>query len=215
MRPEAILFDFDGTLVDTEWAIYSAWLRTYQRFGQDLPIEVYVQCIGSGFHVWSPQIHLEELTGRSFDWPAMDAERQVEIEAELREQGPVEGARELLQKLSEETRLAVVSSSSHRWVDGWLERLGLDCFFEKVICRGDAPRIKPAPDLYLACAEALGLEPKQCAVIEDSLNGVKSAKEAGMTAYAIPNRITTVSDFREADAVYETLNALGNALFPE
>ena len=215
MLPEAFLFDFDGTLVDTEWAIYSAWLRTFQREGQDLPIEVYVQCIGSDFATWSPQTHLEELTGRTFDWPTMDAERQEEIMAELREQGPMAGARELLESLQGKTRLAVVSSSSHGWVDGWLERLDLMPFFESVTCRGDAPRIKPAPDLFLASAKALNLPPESCLVIEDSLNGVRSAKSAGMAAYAIPNRITTVSDFSEADNVFQTLTSLGDALFPE
>lgn len=215
MLPEAILFDFDGTLVDTEWTIYQAWLETFRRYQQDLPIEVYVQCIGSDFNTWSPQTHLEELTGRSFDWPEMDAARQVEIEANLSEQGPVEGTRELLAALAGKTRLAVVSSSSHRWVDGWLERLELASFFESVICRGDAPRIKPAPDLYLACASALEVAPANCLVIEDSLNGLRSAKRAGMMAYAIPNRITVVSDFSEADAVFQTLPQLHDALFPE
>lgn len=215
MLPEALLFDFDGTLVDTEWTIYSAWLRTYQKYGQDLPIEVYVQCIGSDFETWSPQTHLEELSGKSFDWPQMAVERQSEIESELSQQGPVEGARELLSALAGKTRLAVVSSSSHQWVDGWLERLELSSFFENVTCRGDAPRIKPAPDLYLESAKTLGIEASRCHVVEDSLNGVRSAKSAGMTAYAIPNRITTVSDFSEADAVYQTLAQLGGALFCE
>lgn len=215
MLPEAFLFDFDGTLVDTEWAIYQTWVRTFGCYDQELPIEVYVQCIGSDFATWSPRTHLEELTGKSFDWPTMDAERQAEIEAELRGQGPMAGTWELLRALHGKAHLAVVSSSSHRWVDGWLERLGLMPFFENVTCRGDAPRIKPAPDLYLASAQALGLEPKKCVVIEDSLNGVRSAKSAGMTAYAIPNRITTVSDFSEADEVFQSLGKLGDALFSE
>lgn len=215
MLPEAILFDFDGTLVDTEWTIYQAWVRTFERYQQELPIEIYVQCIGSDFQTWSPQTHLEELTGREFDWQAMDAERQIEIESGLREQGPIEGALELLQTLSGQTRLAVVSSSSHRWVDGWLARLGMASFFENVTCRGDAPRIKPAPDLYLASATALDVSPANCSVVEDSLNGVRSAKSAGMRAYAIPNKITKVSDFSEADAVFETLSLFQNALFPE
>ena len=167
MPPEAILFDFDGTLVDTEWVIYQTWVQVYQRFGQELPIEVYVQCIGSDFETWSPQTHLEELTGKSFDWPTLDAERQVQIEAELSGQGPVEGGRELLASLSGQARLGVVSSSSHRWVDGWLERLDLASYFENVTCRGDAPRIKPAPDLYLAAAQAIGVETSNCLVVED------------------------------------------------
>ena len=215
MLPEALLFDFDGTLVDTEWAIYSAWKKTFQREDQDLPIEVYVQCIGSDFATWSPQTHLEELTGKSFDWPAMDKERQVEIMADLSEVGPMAGTRELLTALKGKTRLAVVSSSSHSWVDGWLERLDLRPFFENVTCRGDAPRIKPAPDLFLASAKAMALDPGDCVVIEDSLNGVRSAKAAGMMAYAVPNRITTVSDFSEADQVFDTLSSLGDDLFSE
>ncbi len=212
MLPEAVLFDFDGTLVDTEWAIYSAWLRTYQRYGQELSLETYVQCIGSDFETWSPKTHLEELTNRSFDWVRYDSERQEEIEAELREEGVVAGMRDLLASLAGKTRLTVVSSSSHDWVDGWLERLDLRGFFENVTCRGDAPRIKPAPDLYLASAQALAVTTENCIVIEDSLNGVRAAKSAGMTAYVVPNRITSVSDFREADAVYETVEALENAL---
>ncbi|MDQ8190779.1 HAD family hydrolase [Roseibacillus persicicus] len=215
MLPEAIFFDFDGTLMDTEWAIYSAWLRTFRDEGQELPIEVYVQCIGSDFDTWSPKLHLEELTGRSFDWEEMDASRQIEIEAELATQGAVEGARELLESLQGKTRLAVVSSSSHGWVDGWLGRLGLAEFFENTTCRGDAPRIKPAPDLYQACSETLAVPPSGCLVIEDSLNGVRSAKTAGMTAFAIPNRITTVSDFAEADRVFSNLRELGAALLSE
>lgn len=215
MQPEAILFDFDGTLMDTEWAIYSAWLRTFQEHGHDLPIEVYVQCIGSDFETWSPKTHLEELTGRDFDWRAMDTCRQVEIETELANQGAVEGARELLTSLRGRSRLAVVSSSSHGWVDGWLERLGLAEFFEHTTCRGDAPRIKPAPDLYHAASQTLGVNPSTCLVIEDSLNGVRSAKSAGMTAYAIPNRITAVSNFAEADRTFRTFEQLGAALSPE
>ncbi|MBK1834494.1 HAD family hydrolase [Roseibacillus ishigakijimensis] len=213
MLPDALLIDFDGTLVDTEWAIYSAWLRTFHREGQDLPIEVYVQCIGSDFATWSPKTHLEELTGKTFDWEAKDEARQQEIVAELAEQGPVPGAREVLSLLAGQTRLAVVSSSSHDWVDGWLARLDLAKYFETTICRGDAPRIKPAPDLYLAGARALGMNPSQCLVLEDSLNGARSAKAAGMTAHVIPNRITRVSDFAEADGVFSDLTAWSRSLF--
>lgn len=212
MLPEAILFDFDGTLVDTEWQIYLAWRNFYSREGQELPIEVYVQCIGSDFDTWSPKTHLESLTRRAFDWDALDLSRNQEIRASLAGQGAVEGARELLAELSGTVPLAVVSSSSHDWVDGWLDRLDLTHFFDVTICRGDAPRIKPAPDLYLQAAKVMGLSPEKCLVIEDSVNGCLAAKAAGMQAYALPNRITRVSDFSLADRVFQTMPSLSIAL---
>lgn len=214
MLPCAVLFDFDGILVDTEWAIYEAWLDTFRKQGHDLPLSLYTRCIGSDFDTWSPKSYLEELTGESFDWEKMDGDRQIVIRAALVEQGPIEGVVDLLEEIqSREMTLAVVSSSSHCWVDGWLERLGLAVFFKEVICRGDAPKIKPAPDLYLAAAEKLGVAPNKCLVIEDSLNGLISAKAAGMRAWVVPNRVTSALDFSDADEVLPNFKSLGRELF--
>jgi HAD superfamily hydrolase (TIGR01509 family) len=202
----AVLFDFDGVLVDTEWAIYQAWLRTFQNHDHDLPLEVYTRCIGSDFATWSPKTHLEDLTGASFDWHDLDTKRQAEIMAELQDAGPMEGVVSLLKKLNiEKIPLAVVSSSSHSWVDGWLEKLDLARHFQTIVCRGDAPRIKPAPDLYLEAARRLALAPADCLVVEDSLNGIKSATAAGMTAWAVPNRVTARLDFSAASRILKSL----------
>ncbi|MEO8615892.1 MAG: HAD family phosphatase, partial [Luteolibacter sp.] len=157
MSFSAVLFDFDGVLVDTEWAIYQAWLRTFQTHGHDLPLDIYTHCIGSDFATWSPKTHLEELSGLAFDWHDLDNRRQTEIMAELDNAGPMNGVITLLEKLaSEKIPCAVVSSSSHHWVDGWLEKLDLTRYFQTIVCRGDAPQIKPAPDLYLEGARRLG-----------------------------------------------------------
>ena len=147
MEISAVLFDFDGVLVDTELAIYQAWRRTFEAHGHDLPLAMYTRCIGSDFATWSPKTHLEELTGRGFDWHDLDARRQQEIRRDLTGEGPMPGAVALLGKLTAAgVPLAVVSSSSHHWVDGWLAKLGLARHFKEVVCRGDAPQIKPAPD---------------------------------------------------------------------
>ena len=213
MRFSAVLFDFDGVLVDTEWAIYEAWHRTFRAHGHPLPLEIYTQCIGSDFDTWSPKTHLEELTGRSFDWHQLDEARQVEIRRDLEQAGPMPGVVPLLEKLKAAgVPTAVVSSSSHQWVDGWLERLGLAQWFDTVVCRGDAPRIKPAPDLYLEAARRLRVNPGTSLVIEDSLNGVKAAKAAGSPVWAVPNRCTACLDFSLADAVLPDLNAALKAL---
>lgn len=213
MNFAAVLFDFDGVLVDTEWAIYHAWLRTFRKHGHELPLEVYTHCIGSDFATWSPKTHLEELSGLAFDWHDLDARRQEEILRDLTHEGTMRGVIDLLDQLGRaETRRAVVSSSSHHWVDGWLEKLEFSDNFETVVCRGDAPRIKPAPDLYLEAAKRLAVAPGACLVIEDSLNGVRSAKAAGMTAWVVPNRVTAGLDFSEADLVFASLVELAEAL---
>lgn len=202
----AVLFDFDGVIVDTEWAIYQAWRRTFLAHGHDLPLELYTHCIGSDFATWSPKTHLEDLTGASFDWHQLDAARQQEIMGELEGEGAMPGVVCLLDALRRnQIRLAVVSSSSHHWVDGWLEKLLLSSYFETTVCRGDASRIKPAPDLYQEAARRLGLPPGECLVIEDSFNGLVAAKDAGMRVWAVPNRVTAALDFSRADRLLASL----------
>jgi HAD superfamily hydrolase (TIGR01509 family) len=208
MGIDAVLFDFDGILVDTEWAIYQAWRRTFEAHGHELPLEIYTRCIGSDFQTWSPKTHLEDLTGLAFDWHDLDTRRQREIHADLDGAEPMPGVCGLLGKVSARgLPAAVVSSSSHKWVDGWLEQLGLARHFQTTVCRGDAPRIKPAPDLFLAAAGRLGVSPEKCLVIEDSRNGLAAAKAAGMHAWAVPNRVTAGLDFSIADRVFTTLDA--------
>jgi HAD superfamily hydrolase (TIGR01509 family) len=203
----AVLFDFDGVLVDTEWAIYQAWLATFQAHGHELPLDVYTRCIGSDFATWSPKTHLEELSGLAFDWHDLDAKRQDAIMADLADEGIMPGVIPLLEKLAVQgIRRAVVSSSSHHWVDGWLEKLAFAEHFETVVCRGDAPQIKPAPDLYLEAAKRLGL------VIEDSLNGMHAAKAAGMPVWIVPNRVTSSLDFSGADRVFPSFTELASAI---
>lgn len=213
MLPAAVLFDFDGIVVDTEWAIYQAWLRTFQRHGHDLPLSLYTRCIGSDFDVWSPKLYLEDLTKRGIDWEELDAARQVEIRAELEMEGPIHGVMELLEGIKVRgIPQAVVSSSSHSWVDGWLEKLGLRGFFADVICRGDAPRIKPAPDLYLAAAKRLAVDPCGCLVIEDSHNGLLAARAAGMRTWIVPNRVTAGLDFSLAEKIVGNFQELREEL---
>jgi HAD superfamily hydrolase (TIGR01509 family) len=206
MEFAAVLFDFDGVLVDTEWAIYESWRRVFEDHGHPLPLELYTRCIGSDFATWSPKTHLEDLTGLAFDWHDLDARRQEEILADLTHEGPMRGTVEFLEHLAaEEMPRAVVSSSSHHWVDGWLEKLGLAGHFHTTVCRGDAPRIKPAPDLFLEAARRLSVAPEDCLVIEDSLNGLHAAKAAGMSVWVVPNRVTECLDFPLADRLLGSL----------
>lgn len=204
---QAVLFDFDGVILDTEWPIYQTWRDLFQREGHPLPPEVYVQCIGSDFNTWSPEKYLEQLTGKKFDWGTENATRQIEIVRAVEALAPMTGAAEIA-TLTKDKATAVVSSSSHDWVDGWLGKLNLDPYFNTTVCRDDVERIKPAPDLYLEAARRLDVNPRQCLVIEDSLNGMLSAQEAGMQVIAVPNRLTHMVDFSTADWKVASLSEL-------
>ncbi|MBK1789555.1 HAD family hydrolase [Persicirhabdus sediminis] len=196
---QAVLFDFDGLILDTEWPIYTSWLRLYQREGQDLPVQMYAQCIGSGFHTWSPEAYLEELTGKEFDWEKENAARQIELEADIETQDLLPGIKQTLIGLKQKGIIcAVVSSSSHAWVDRWVSHHQLDEFFLTTVCREDANQIKPAPDLYLEGAKQVGIKPAHCLVIEDSQNGVLAGAEAGMRTVVVPSRLTQHYEFELA-----------------
>ncbi len=205
----AVLFDFDGIIIDSEWPIFETWKQVFADEGHLLEVETYVQCIGSDFDTWSPEKYLESLTATTYDWKTINAQRQIILESDLEDAETLPGVRELITKLKAEgKKIAVVSSSSHRWVDMWLKRLGLIDHMDEVICRGDAPNIKPAPDLYLEAVKRFQLRADECLVLEDSLNGVISAKAAECSVIAIPSRLTSCLDFNIADATINSLKIL-------
>ena len=201
----AIVFDFDGLILDTEEPIYRSWLEVYQAHGEELPFERWIQIVGStttGFH---PQRHLEERLGRPLPQEVLDrrAGRRTEmILAQAVLPGVVahlDAARELGLKLG------VASSSTQDWVRGHLARLGILDRFDCIRCRDDVEHAKPEPDLYLAVLDCLGVQAAEAFAIEDSPNGVTAAKRAGMRCVAIPNSITEKLDLSQADLVLDSL----------
>ncbi len=201
----AIVFDFDGLILDTEEPVYRSWLEVYQAHGEELPFERWVQIVGStttGFH---PQYHLEERLGRPLPKEVLDhriGRRTEMILAQAVLPGVVhhlDTARELGLKLG------VASSSTHEWVEGHLARLGILDRFACVRCRDDVANAKPEPDLYISVLECLGVPASEAIAIEDSPNGVAAAKRAGLRCVAIPNSITAQLDLSEADVTLGSL----------
>jgi len=197
---KALLFDFDGLVLDTETPEYLAWQNVYADFNQTLTLEDWGQIVGgtaaSDFH---PVSHLEALTGRSLADFGLEARVLAESMRTILAAKPRPGVLETLetaQRLG--LRLAVASSSPHSWVDGHLQRLGLFDYFETVQCREDVARTKPEPELFLAAKTKLGVEASQSLVFEDSPNGVLAANRAGMHVVAIPNPVTQSLPFPPA-----------------
>ena len=212
-RPRGIIFDFDGVLVDTEWAIYQSWVQLYAREGQEISIATYSPCLGAGYSHWNPADHLEKLTGKKYDWDVETPARQAVLEADRARSGLMPGAAELLDWCAAQgIGLTVASSSSRRWVQGWLERLGIYQRFAGVFTRTDGYAVKPNPALFLAAQQCLGLPKEDCLIIEDSENGTISAQNAGIPCVAIPNRMTQSSNLSRAAYQQPSLSALLQAL---
>jgi HAD superfamily hydrolase (TIGR01509 family) len=205
MSFRALIFDFDGLILDTEGPVYRSWLEVYEAHGEALPFERWVQIVGSttaGFH---PQHHLEERLGRPLAQEVIDGRIGRRTEMILAEPllpgivQHVDAARAL------GLRLGVASSSTRDWVSGHLERLDIIDRFDCIRCRDDVAHAKPEPDLYLAVLDCLGVSATEALAIEDSPNGVIAAKRAGLRCVAIPNPITARLDLSEADLQLQSL----------
>ncbi|MGA7913233.1 MAG: HAD family hydrolase [Candidatus Dormiibacterota bacterium] len=208
---KAIVFDFDGLILDTEGPVYRSWLEVYEAHGQELPFERWVQIVGSttlGFH---PQHHLEERLGRPLPQEVLDRRIGRRTELVLAEK-VLPGVVELIEEArTAGIKLGVASSSTAEWVKGHLARLGILDRFECILCRDDVAHAKPEPDLYLAVLECLGVAAAEAFAIEDSPNGIAAAKSARLRCVAIPNPITSGLDLSRADLVVASLADLSLA----
>lgn len=198
-RVEALVFDFDGLILDTEYPIYEAWQECYRAHGQHLPLELYCDCVGSDFGRFDPVAHLETAHGARVDWDFWDVERERRTLEIVHQLPPLPGVRErLLEAEACGLPCVVASSSTRSWVEPHLERLGLRGFFRFTKCRDDVAQAKPAPDLFSAAVRGLGLSPDRALVFEDSLNGLRAAQAAGVPCVVVPNRVTGHLDFTGA-----------------
>ena len=189
---KALIFDFDGLILDTETPEYQAWSEIYREHGQELTLATWGQIVGGiDASDFRPLPSLQRLTGRdlaALDLPGRASEQSLAI---ITRQAPLPGVLDALQAAQRlRLRLALASSSPHRWVDGHLARLGLTAYFEAIKCGDDVPHTKPEPDLYLAALAALGVDPREAVAFEDSPNGVTAACRAGMRVVAVPNPVT-------------------------
>jgi HAD superfamily hydrolase (TIGR01509 family) len=202
-----LLFDFDGLLVDTESVARLAYEELYREHGHELPHDQWATLIGTIGAPWDPDAHLEQLVGRPLDRAALTERRRAREHglADLEELRPgVETYFAEAERLGLKT--AVVSSSDTWWIERHLGRLGRFEGLDAVVAaNGDTARAKPRPDLYLEALELLGLEANEAIAFEDSPNGIRAAKAAGLACIAVPNPITETMAFDEADLVLQSL----------
>lgn len=196
----AIIFDFDGLIVDTESVGYLTWKALYARHGHELAVETYAQAIGTEFNdLYDPRRDLDALTGQALIWEELEQAR-LEHERELR--ATLSTLPGVVDRLEEARALgipcAVASSSPLSWVGTWIDQLELRDYFHHLTTVDDTGKVKPDPSLFLHAADRLQVDPAEALVFEDSLNGLRAAKAAGMRCVVVPGPMTRHLDFEGA-----------------
>lgn len=202
---KAVIFDFDGLILDTESPVYQSWQEIYQDYGCSLPISEWLKCVGTA-DAFDPYDYLEAQLGHPLDRTKVHQKR-VSLKSSLIDLKSVMPGVE--DKIAEARtlglRLGVASSSPRSWVVDNLVRLKLEHHFSTIRCSEDVERVKPDPALYVGALQALKVKANEAIVFEDSLNGVTAAKRAGIFCVAVPNAITRHSSFELADLQLSSL----------
>ncbi|WP_027483852.1 HAD family hydrolase [Deinococcus pimensis] len=192
MTIRALIFDFDGTLLDTESHEFRRWQDLYARHGRELDLSAWRQGVGT-WGAFDPWAGLEL---------AQDAREEAraalheEIMASIRADDLRPGVRVLLgEARAAGLRLAIASSSDRSWIEPWLEQHGLAGTFEVLATRDQVTRVKPDPELYALALEKLGLRASEAVAVEDSFHGATAAHRAGLRVVVVPNDVTAGSPF--------------------
>jgi HAD superfamily hydrolase (TIGR01509 family) len=208
MTLAAIVFDFDGLIVDTENPGFISWQEIYREFGAVLSIDDWRHATGyvGGF---DPGIHLEQILGRSLDWSQLMPRREARNWELTLQANVLPGIEPLLRSAKErQLRIGVASNSENGWVEDGLRRLGLREYVDAVVTRDMVVNPKPAPDIYLKTVQTLQVEPSHAVALEDSEPGCRAAKNAGLKAVAIPNRFSERQDLTVADLIVKSATEL-------
>ena len=201
----ALVFDFDGLIVDTETPEYTVWREAYQAHGHELELATWAQAIGTieGFDAVADlqrrvdgELHMEVID-------RMILRSQALLDAE----GIRPGIAELLAAADAAgIPRAIASSSPNEWVMENLRRLGVEAGWALILTAdGDVSRAKPNPTLYLEAIAAFGFQGHEVVAFEDSPNGITAARAAGLVCIAIPNTITAHLDLSAADHLIPAL----------
>jgi len=205
----ALIFDFDGTILDTETPIYQSWEEVFDTYGLQLSLEKWVANIGTAEETFYPMDELEKQYGRPLDRHGIEqARRQRELALILSEPA-LPGAEAYLRDARRlGLKIGLATSSSCDWVISHITRLGMLDYFEVINAGDDVHCTKPDPALYMKTLHELGAKGQEGLAIEDSPNGILAAKRAGMYCVAVPNPMTRLLPIDHADLRLDSLTEM-------
>ena len=202
---KAVIFDFDGLILDTESPVYQSWQEIYQFYNCSLPISEWLKCVGTA-DAFDPYDYLEAQLGQPIDRAELHKKRNALKSSLIDVESVMPGVEDRIAEAQTlGLKLGVASSSPRSWVVDNLSRLNLEHHFSTIKCCEDVERVKPDPALYVGALQALKVKANEAIVFEDSLNGVTAAKRAGIFCVAVPNAITRHSSFELADLQLSSL----------
>lgn len=203
---KAIIFDFDGTIIDTETAWYVVFKDAYQQYGVDLSLETYSQCLGTSLASFNPYTYLTTHHNISLDLEAFQTAIRNNYAKLIEKETIRPGILNLLQEAKAAGLKIGLASSSHReWIDKFVHLLGLDGYFECYCTADTVKNVKPDPELYLQALDKLGVQAHEAIAIEDSPNGARAAVAAGLHTIVIKNTITKQLSFSPGHHTIEFL----------
>ena len=206
---KAIIFDFDGLIVDTEGPIFEVWQRIYREHGHELPREQWLTIIGTASGSFDPVADLGRRLGETLDAAEFNALEHLYYREATTAQRLLPGVDRYLADARElGMRTAIASSSSRRWVMEHLDRFRIHEHFDAIVCREDVEQTKPDPALYRVALKRLGARPEEGIALEDSSNGIRAAKAAGLFCVAVPNAMTADLDLSAADLKIDSLGGI-------
>jgi HAD superfamily hydrolase (TIGR01509 family) len=196
---QALIFDFDGLILDTETPEYQSWQEIYQDHACSLSLAEWGKCVGTS-DVFEPYDYLAAQSGRPIDRSAIQEKRRTRFAQLMETQSILPGVEQILQDARQRgLKVGIASSSSRSWVRGHLARYGLDGHFDCTSCADDVAQTKPDPALYLHALKLLGVEAHEAVAFEDSPNGALAARRAGIFCIVVPNALTQQLPFATLD----------------
>lgn len=210
---KAMIFDFDGTIIDTETPWFNVFRDAYSEHGVELTFELYSQCIGTNNSAFNPYKYLITEHKLPIDPDAFQKMIHERYDVLMESQQIRPGIIDYLEKArAAGLRIGLATSSSREWIDKHMEALGIDHYFEAISTADDVPMVKPDPALYQRTLSLLGVEPSKAVAFEDSPNGARAAVAAGIHCIVIPNTVTSLMAF---DMPHQRLGCLSELAFDD
>lgn len=209
MKIKGLVFDFDGLMIDTEMPRLETWQEIFAAHGFSMSIEDYYKIIGSDEVAYDPAEDLSNkidhrLTSEEINYQVVEKSQEMIFHQPL-----LPGVKEIIIEAHRSGMRLGIASSSHRdWIVPLLVKHDIRQYFDIVVTREDVIRTKPNPELYLTAMKELDLNPENGIAFEDSRNGIKAAKAAGLFCIAIPNTLTRAMNLQNADKIVDSFNDL-------
>lgn len=205
----AIIFDFDGLILETEEPTFKSWQEVYRSFGFSLSLSTYSSQIGTTHGEFDPRTNLEGLVKKDIDWETVESKRQFNENRLIEAQPVLPGAEDYLKDAKRlGLKIGLASNSPFEWVSTHLTRIGLINWFDFISTSDRVCHLKPHPELYLSALQGLDAQTHETFALEDSPPGIQSAKAAGLFCVAVPNILSRQLDLSQADLRIESLSAM-------